>query len=174
MDSTPTSHDSESSTSSASERRVCHASGGGQRWIALGAALAGFAVILGAFAAHGLDTFFADKYIGETRTVTGIEVPAATKYLADFKTGATYQMFHSLGLIGLGLAMNRRPSRVLTVAAWMFVAGIFLFSGSLYVLTLTGTRWLGAIAPFGGTAMILGWFLWSYAAWTHPTRSTPQ
>ena len=130
----------------------------GRGWTAIGAALAGVAVICGAFAAHGLDSYFTEKYAGETRTVAGEEVSRAVKYLADFRTGAEYQMYHALGLIAVGLWIGQRGrGRLISIAAWCFLAGILLFSGSLYGLTLTGQTWLGAIAPLGGTAFIVGW-----------------
>jgi uncharacterized membrane protein YgdD (TMEM256/DUF423 family) len=130
----------------------------GNRWIAAGALLAGLAVVCGAFAAHGLDSLFTAKYAGETRLVTGQEIPRAVKYLADFRTGAEYQMYHALGLIAVGLLANARgPRRSLALAGWCFLIGCLLFSGSLYVLTLSGLGWLGAITPFGGVAFIIGW-----------------
>lgn len=145
----------------------CSAAACGHRWVAIGALLAGLAVVSGAFAAHGLDDFFAKKYAGEVRTVVGSEIPAATKYLNDFKTAAEYQMYHALGLIGVGLMLAGRESRRcgLQATAWQFLIGILLFSGSLYLLTLTGQRWLGAIAPIGGTALITAWITWAITAW---------
>lgn len=131
----------------------------GSGWICCGAVLAGLAVVCGAFAAHGLDGVFTRQYAGETRIVAGQEVPRAVKYLADFRTGAEYQMYHALGLIGVGLVMRpggaRRTS--LAIAAWSFLLGVLLFSGSLYALTLTGQGWLGAITPIGGAAFLIGW-----------------
>lgn len=131
--------------------------GGG--WIRAGAVLAGLAVVCGALAAHGLDEVFARQYAGQTRRVGGQEVPRAVKHLADFRTAAEYQMYHALGLLAVGLLLRSSPGprRSLTVAAWAFLVGILLFSGSLYVLTLSGQTWLGAITPLGGTAFLIGW-----------------
>lgn len=126
-------------------------------WIATGALLAGLAVVCGAFAAHGLDGYFVAKYAGESRVVAGVEMPRAVKYLADFRTAAEYQMYHALGLIAVGLLMNRQTCSGLRVAAWSFLIGCLLFSGSLYLLTLTGRGWLGAVTPFGGVAFLVGW-----------------
>lgn len=126
-------------------------------WAPLGAVLAGLAVVCGAFAAHGLNDHFSRKYAGETRTVFGAEIPLAQKYLADFKTAAEYQMYHALGLIAVGLLAASRPGASVSVAGWSFLLGIVLFSGSLYVLTLTGQRWLGAVTPLGGVLFIVGW-----------------
>ena len=129
----------------------------GDRWIALGATLAGLAVICGAFAAHGLDTQLPKQYAGQTRTVAGETVPAARKYIADFKTAAEYQMYHALGIIAVGLLMQRRPAGSLNAAGWCFLLGIILFSGSLYALVLTGVTKFGAITPIGGVLFIVGW-----------------
>ena len=127
-------------------------------WGMIGAISAGLAVILGAFAAHGLDGLLVPQYSGMQKTIAGMEVPASWKYLQDFKTAADYQMYHALGLIAVGLMSLNRGRRSLQIAGYSFVIGTVLFSGSLYVLAVTGMRWLGAIAPFGGTAFIVGWF----------------
>lgn len=126
-------------------------------WIRTGAILAALSVMFGAFAAHSLNDQLPKKYADQTRIVGGQEVPAAVKYLQDFKTGAEYQMFHSLGIILCGVLMLHTRSRGLRWGACFFLAGILLFSGSLYVLVLSGIRWLGAITPFGGTSFLLGW-----------------
>ncbi len=126
-------------------------------WMTLGAILAGTAVMTGAFAAHGLDTQFVEQYAGKTKMVTGREIPLAEKFLRDFKTAAEYQMYHGLALLAVGLWCERRPSRAANVAGWCFLLGIVLFSGSLYILTLTGvTKW-GAVTPIGGVFFLIGW-----------------
>lgn len=104
-------------------------------------ALSGFiAVGLGAFAAHGLR----DRL-----------EPAL---LAAFQTGVQYQMYHALVLIGLAaLLKNFSAQAWLQASGWLFVAGIVLFSGSLYGLALGGPRWLGPITPLGGLMFLLGW-----------------
>ena len=136
----------------------------GSRWISLGAIFCGLAVALGAFAAHGLDRVFVEKYVGETRQVGGQTVPLAAKFLNDFKTAAEYQMYHGLALVAAGLIAECRPSRAASIAAWSFALGIVLFSGSLYILTLTGvTKW-GAVTPLGGLAFLVGWLFLSLAA----------
>jgi uncharacterized membrane protein YgdD (TMEM256/DUF423 family) len=89
--------------------------------------------------------------------VAGQTVPLATKFLADFRTGAEYQMYHALGLLAVAALAGSKRSTAVCVAGWAFITGIVLFSGSLYVLTLTGvTRW-GAVTPFGGVAFLVGW-----------------
>lgn len=121
--------------------------------VALGAVVGGLAVAIGAFGAHGLQ---------------GRVTP---DLLAVFEIGVRYQMYHALALVLLGLFAGRGPSPVplelppgVAPAAWCFLAGILLFSGSLYVLVLTGTRWLGAVTPLGGVAFIVAWMLFARAA----------
>jgi uncharacterized membrane protein YgdD (TMEM256/DUF423 family) len=79
------------------------------------------------------------------------------KRLQDFHTAATYQVYHALGLIVVGLLLRSGPSTALQVAAWCFLAGILLFSGSLYALVLSGKTWWGAVTPLGGVEVIVGW-----------------
>jgi uncharacterized membrane protein YgdD (TMEM256/DUF423 family) len=112
----------------------------------LGAVLAGLAVGLGAFAAHSLRA-----------TVSAAD-------LATFETGVRYHMYHALALLAVAGALARWPSGSATAAGWCFTAGIALFSGSLYLLVITGPRWLGAITPLGGVAFVLGWGLLAWAA----------
>lgn len=129
-------------------------------WLATGCIMAGLAVAMGAFAAHGIDTRFAEKYAGETRVVAGETIPLARKYVDDFKTGATYQMYHALGLVLIGLISATRSSKLFSAAGWCFGLGILLFSGGLYLYTLTGNRLWGMIPPpIGGTLFIIGWGL---------------
>jgi uncharacterized membrane protein YgdD (TMEM256/DUF423 family) len=104
----------------------------------IGVVSAGTAVGLGAFGAHGLRSM------------------VTPELLAVFETGVRYQMYHALALVAIGLAFTRLQGRA-AAAAWLFVAGTVLFSGSLYVLTLTGTRWWGAVTPLGGVAFLAGW-----------------
>ncbi len=109
-------------------------------FILLAALSGGIGVALGAFGAHGLRARL---------TVQDLET---------FKTGVSYQMYHALALLGVGIALiHWTNSGFLGIAGWLFVAGTLLFSGSLYALTLSGIRWLGAITPFGGLAFIAGW-----------------
>ena len=139
----------------------------GRYWLLLGAILGGLSVGLGAFAAHGLDGVFVQQYAGQTRVVAGETVPLAKKFLNDFKTGAEYQMTHSLALLAVGLLFERRASRSLSIAGWSFTLGIVLFCGSLYILTLTGvTKW-GMVTPLGGVAFLAGWTALAVAAVRH-------
>jgi len=108
-------------------------------WFVVGAVAGGVGVILGAFGAHAL------------KSKVGVDL------LAVFETGVRYQMYHALALLAVGLAAQRQPGIWIEAAGWLFVAGIVIFSGSLYLMTFTGARWLGAITPFGGLAFILGW-----------------
>ncbi len=109
-------------------------------FFALASISGGLAVALGAFGAHGLR----DRLTPDS--------------LATFETGVRYEMYHALALLAVAWAVTRWANSGLPVAAgWLFVAGTVLFSGSLYLLALTGTRWLGAITPFGGVAFVAGW-----------------
>jgi uncharacterized membrane protein YgdD (TMEM256/DUF423 family) len=116
-------------------------------WIVLGAANAFLSVAAGAFGAHAL------------------KAPLPPDLLAIFETGARYHMYHSLGLIAIGLVAQARPSPLLSGAGWGMLAGILLFSGSLYLLALTGVRALGAITPLGGLGFLVGWALLAAAVW---------
>ena len=112
----------------------------------LGALSAFIGVALGAFAAHSLKSRLD---------------PAM---LATFEIGVRYQMYHALGLLAVGWACTRWPGWATTASGWLFVAGTVVFSGSLYVLALTGVRWFGAITPFGGLAFLAGWLCLAWAA----------
>ncbi|MEJ2454815.1 MAG: DUF423 domain-containing protein [Candidatus Thiodiazotropha sp.] len=107
-------------------------------------------VILGAFGAHALEA----------------RLPAA--HLVWWQKAVNYQGLHTLALFGTGLLALHHPGRALNIAGWLFLGGILLFSGSLYLLTLTGLRTLGMITPLGGTAFIAGWFALALAAWRLP------
>lgn len=117
------------------------------RFFALGALFALLAVVAGAFGAHGLRTRID---------------PAA---LATFETGVRYQMYHALGILAVAGATMSAPGRLAGAAGWFFAIGILLFSGSLYVLSLTGLRAIGAITPVGGLAFIAGWGCLAAWAW---------
>ena len=106
------------------------------------AAINGFlGVALGAFAAHSLAAYFSDK----------------PRLEANFKTGVQYHFYHAFALLAVAFAAKQFTSSLIPVAGWLFLLGIILFSGSLYVLSLTGKRWLGAITPLGGLAFLAGW-----------------
>lgn len=112
-----------------------------------GAVLGAIGVAAGAFGAHAL------------RTRVGPDM------LAVFETGVRYHLMHVLALLAVGWAAFRWPSPAITASGWLFVAGILLFSGSLYALALTGIRALGLVTPVGGLAFILGWIALAWAAW---------
>jgi uncharacterized membrane protein YgdD (TMEM256/DUF423 family) len=84
--------------------------------------------------------------------------------LGIFETGVRYQMYHALALLGVAWACTRWPGAWVNASGWLFVAGIAVFSGSLYVLALSGVRWLGAITPLGGLAFLAGWLCLAWAA----------
>ena len=105
------------------------------------------AVVLGAFGAHGLK---------------GRLTP---EMLNAFEVGVRYQMYHALALLAAAWALSRWPRAEVTVAGWLFVAGTIIFSGSLYLLSWTGVRWIGAITPIGGVAFLLGWLSLVWGVW---------
>jgi uncharacterized membrane protein YgdD (TMEM256/DUF423 family) len=112
------------------------------------AAFFGFTgVALGAFAAHGLKNRL------------------SAEYLAIFHTGVTYQLVHTLALLAVALLATQIPGRLMVWAGASFAIGILLFSGSLYLLTLTGVSKLGIVTPFGGLAFLVGWLCLGLAAW---------
>ena len=84
--------------------------------------------------------------------------------LATFEVGVRYHLFHSLALLAVAWAASRWPASGAAVAGWFFLAGILIFSGSLYLLALTGVRWWGAITPVGGVAFLIGWLILAWAA----------
>lgn len=134
-------------------------------WLTIGAVLGALGVTMGAFGAHGVDSYFAKKYEGRTHKVLGEEVPTAEKFLSDYKTAATYQMYHALALVAVGLLSQAKPKRSLQIAGFCFVSGIVLFSGGLYAYTLADMKFAGMIpAPIGGTLFIIGWIALAMAA----------
>ena len=110
------------------------------------AAISGFlAVAIGAFGAHGLENLLSPES------------------MRTYQTGVQYHFYHSLALFGVALLLLQTgPERLLSSAGWGFVIGIILLPGSLYLLSITGIRWLGAITPIGGVAFLVGWgcLLW--------------
>jgi uncharacterized membrane protein YgdD (TMEM256/DUF423 family) len=116
--------------------------------LTLAAALLALAVALGAFGAHALKTRL------------------SADMSAVWQTAVQYHAWHALGLAVAGLFMMQRPGTAgMALAGWLFVAGMVLFSGSLYAMTLTGVRSLGAVTPIGGVAFIAGWIVFAWAAW---------
>jgi uncharacterized membrane protein YgdD (TMEM256/DUF423 family) len=87
--------------------------------------------------------------------------------LAVFDTAVRYHLTHALALLAVAWASERWPGASSTAAGWLFTAGIVIFSGSLYVMVLTGARWLGAVTPIGGLALIAGWCVLALAALRH-------
>ena len=117
-----------------------------RNFLMLGAASGAISVAAGAFGAHALR----DK--------------VEPRLLEVFETAARYQMYHALALLVVGLIASRWPSGILNTAGWLFVAGTVVFSGSLYAMTFTGVRALGAITPIGGVCFIAGWICLTVAA----------
>ena len=108
-------------------------------WIIIGSSFAALAVVFGAFGAHGLKS------------------KVTPEDLVIFETGVRYQMYHSLGLILLGVLGMAAHLNISQLPAIFFITGILIFSGTLYLIPLTGMRWLGALTPIRGIAFIAGW-----------------
>jgi uncharacterized membrane protein YgdD (TMEM256/DUF423 family) len=121
-----------------------------RRFLILAAISGMLLVILGAFGAHALEA----------------KLPAS--HMIWWQKAVNYQGLHTLALFGCGLLALQFPSRSLTIAGWLFLIGMQLFSGSLYIMALTDFRSLGIVTPFGGTAFIAGWFSLVLAAWRLP------
>jgi uncharacterized membrane protein YgdD (TMEM256/DUF423 family) len=118
-----------------------------RNFILIGAVFAALSVAAGAFGAHSLKAI----------------IPA--EMLTVFETAARYQMYHALALLIVGGMASHVPERDIRIAGWCFVTGIVLFSGSLYIVALTGTRWVGAITPLGGAAFLAGWIALAWNLW---------
>jgi len=120
---------------------------GARIFLSAGSLLALAAVVIGAFGAHGM------------------KARLSAEMLAVYQTGVQYHFYHALGIVLVGVAFFHLPDRpVLRASGWLLIAGIFFFSGSLYAMALSGEKWLGTIAPIGGTAFILGWAAFAWAA----------
>ncbi|MBD1864422.1 MULTISPECIES: DUF423 domain-containing protein [Trichocoleus] len=119
-------------------------------FLAIAAILAGLAVAAGAFASHALRDKLSDR---------ALEI---------FETASRYQMYHALALLLVAVLLTQvaLPSTLLNTAGYAFLVGIMLFSGSLYALSLSGVKWLGAITPLGGVAFLIGWGCVAAAAWS--------
>ena len=121
-----------------------------QFFLTIAAIFGGLSVAGGAFGAHALREKISER---------SLEI---------FDTGARYQMYHALALLVVTMLMSRleTPSTTLVVSGWLFIIGVMIFSGSLYALSLTGIKSLGAVAPLGGLALMLGWGALAVAAAT--------
>ncbi len=120
-------------------------------FLAAGGLAALLAVALGAFGAHALKTRLPAEMLA-------VRLPA--EMLAVWHTAVEYHVYHALGLLAVGLVATQLPdSTLLKWSGWLMLAGIVLFSGSLYALALSGERWLGAMTPIGGVAFLVAWAL---------------
>jgi uncharacterized membrane protein YgdD (TMEM256/DUF423 family) len=123
-------------------------------WFQVGAVWGFLAVAMGAFGAHGLKDRLSE--LGQT---------------ANFQTAAHYHMYCALALLAVGsLTIAGKAGTAMSLAGWALLLGSLVFSGSLYILALTGTKWLGAITPLGGVSMLVGWAALAVAAGSPPNR----
>ncbi|WP_445665268.1 DUF423 domain-containing protein [Fodinibius sp. AD559] len=117
-------------------------------FLIIGSIAMALAVGLGAFGAHGLKEILTDEM------------------LDIFETGIKYHFYHAIGLLVVGLVAQLIPnSSFLQWSGWLMLAGIIIFSGSLYILSISGIRWIGAITPIGGLCFIVAWILLALASW---------
>lgn len=117
-------------------------------FLIIGSIAMALAVMLGAFGAHGLKKMLSEEMI------------------TIFETGVTYHFYHAIGLLMVGMIARYLPnSALLSWSGWLMVAGIIIFSGSLYLLSVSGARWLGAVTPVGGLCFIASWLLFAIAIW---------
>jgi uncharacterized membrane protein YgdD (TMEM256/DUF423 family) len=119
----------------------------GRTFLMMGGAFGFLGVCIGAFAAHMLK----QKLPPDLFDV--------------FEVGVRYHMYHALAILVVGIVAIQFPESGVGLAGWLFAAGILIFSGSLYVLAITGTRWLGAITPIGGVAFLAGWAVLVWRVW---------
>jgi uncharacterized membrane protein YgdD (TMEM256/DUF423 family) len=125
-------------------------------FFSIGAFSAFVAVAAGAFGAHGL------------------RGRLSPEMLAVFETAVRYQMYHAFGILAAGWAASRWPGRLIRTGGWLFVGGTVVFSGSLYVLSLSGERRFGAITPIGGLAFLTGWLLLALGCWKQRRGGTDR
>ncbi len=120
-------------------------------FLTIAALLGGSAVGFGAFGAHALKERLSER---------SLEI---------FETATRYQMYHALALLLVGVLMSRSTTEqtFLTASGWAFIIGVILFCGSLYALSFSGIKWLGAVAPLGGLALMVGWAAIAIAAWNY-------
>jgi uncharacterized membrane protein YgdD (TMEM256/DUF423 family) len=118
-----------------------------QTWFVAGCVLLFLGVAAGAFAAHAL------------------KARISADHLDTFQTGARYHVYHGLALLAVAYAAARWGGGFANAAGWLFLAGIALFSGSLYLLAVSGLKWLGAVTPLGGFCFLAGWICLAVSAW---------
>ena len=127
-------------------------------WLRVGAIWGFLAVAMGAFGAHGLQ----ERFQSLGNQPGGL---APERLQAHYQTAAQYHIYCALALLAVGLlAATGRGGAALQAAGWSFLLGSLIFSGSLYILSVTGLRWLGAITPIGGVLMLAGWLALAIAA----------
>ncbi|MDH3251590.1 MAG: DUF423 domain-containing protein [Ignavibacteria bacterium] len=128
-----------------------------RQFVALAGITGGLAVVLGAFGAHGLKEHLTPEM------------------LSVFETAVRYQVYHALAMFAVALLADRTSAhstrRLFHASGWSFFVGIVIFCGSLYALSLTGQKWVGAITPLGGVALIAGWIFLIWAS-IRPEKDT--
>jgi uncharacterized membrane protein YgdD (TMEM256/DUF423 family) len=135
-------------------------------WLVVGALFGAFAVVCGAFGAHGLRSALERGQVSATSQVANQE-QIIERRLENWETAARYQMYHALALLAVGWLASHRCTLAIHLAGTAMTFGTLIFSGCLYVVVLTGETWLGRIVPIGGGLMIVGWICLAYAALTY-------
>ena len=138
-----------------------------RRILAFAAVLGALGVVTGSFGAHGIENVLSRPGI---HGPSGLDPELIMRRIDQFNVGVRYHLVHAVALLALSAVEFGSP-KWRQFAAWLFVAGIVLFSGSLYVLVLTNTPWLGAITPIGGVAWIVSWLSLLCLAWSEPDKA---
>ncbi|MDX2190723.1 MAG: DUF423 domain-containing protein [Bacteroidota bacterium] len=115
-------------------------------WAIVGASLGALSVMIGAFGAHSLKNML-----------------TINNRIDTFETAARYHMYHAIAILVCGILLDLKKHNLFSISSWLFLCGIIIFSGSLYALSISGLRWLGAITPIGGICFITGWILLAVA-----------
>ena len=140
-------------------------------WLICGAVLGGLGVVTGAFGAHGLEkkltsdreAAIADSTSGEA--LRGDAALAVPRLLSSYEVAVRYQMYHALALLLVGVLARLSPQTAWTVAGALLLAGVLVFSGSLYALVFTRVKMWGAVTPLGGLLLIVGWLAVVVGGW---------
>ena len=122
-------------------------------WVLVAAILGAVAVMLGAFGAHAFPGWLRSR---------GLEEAILVRRLENLEIGVRYQMYHALALMAVGCLQLQAPARMISVAGWLWIVGILLFSGCLYLYALSGLRLFAMIVPLGGVSFIAGWLALAY------------
>jgi len=128
-------------------------------WIKAGALVAALAVTLGALGEPWVILQDVSGHTNGTRLFAAANVPASTKNLNDFHLAVFFQLAHALALVAVGILMVIRPGKLLQLAGWVFLLGVVLFSGSIYLSVMTAAAWTLPLKMIGGGLLVVGWIV---------------